>query len=307
MLIPAGFTQQSVPTPLGAMVYYTATSPWLVPEIAQSSLPELPESAETLVFCHGFGGGSSAYEWSQVYPAFVGDARILAPDLIGWGHSAHPARRYTAEDYLTTLTSFLEQTCDRPVTVVASSLTAALVIRIAIDRPDLFRALILTTPSGLSDFGEDYSRSLIAQIVTTPVVDRLLYQLGIANPAGIQSFLSQRQFANPERIFPEIVSAYLASAKEPQAEDAALSFVRGDLCFDLARYVPQLTTPTAILWGDKSQFTSPELGRRLAQLNPTAIRFFHPLTGVGLTPQLEQPALTIALVRRYWSLLSAHA
>lgn len=28
-------------------------------------------SKETLVFLHGFGGGSSAYKWSKVYPAFA--------------------------------------------------------------------------------------------------------------------------------------------------------------------------------------------------------------------------------------------
>jgi pimeloyl-ACP methyl ester carboxylesterase len=83
----------------------------------------------------------------------------------------------------------------------------------------------------------------------------------------------------------------------------ALSFVRGDLSFDLSLYIQQLTTPTAIIWGQKSQLTGPEIGRRLAQLNPQAIRIFQLLDDVGLTPQLELPAVTIGLIRRFLPML----
>ncbi|PSB28162.1 alpha/beta fold hydrolase [Stenomitos frigidus] len=295
MFLPPGFDQHSIVTTLGTMVYYTADiSPWVTDD--RANLP-------TLVFLHGFGGGSSAYEWSKVYPAFASEYRILAPDLIGWGRSEHPERQYKVDDYITTIIEFLEQTCDGAVTVVASSLTAAIVIRAAIARPELFRALILTAPAGLSDFGKDYTRSFFAQLVSTPVLDRVLYSTGIAASWGIRNFLEQRQFAKADRIFPEIVEAYLESAQQPNAEYAALSFVRGDLSFDLALYIAQLTVPTAIIWGKRSQFTEPEIGHRLAALNPQAIRALQVIDDVGLTPQLELPAVSIALIRRFLDLL----
>ncbi|MGB7444306.1 MAG: alpha/beta hydrolase [Coleofasciculaceae cyanobacterium] len=299
MIEPNGFKQKSLVTSLGRMVYYTAAEmPWLQSETLE--VTELP----TLVFLHGFGGGSSAYEWSKVYPAFASEYKILAPDLIGWGRSEHPERNYQIEDYVTTIIEFIEQTCTEPVPVVASSLTAAFTIRAAIKRPELFKCLILTTPAGLSDFGEDYGRSFFAQLVSTPILDRLLYSTGIATSGGIRSFLEGRQFARSNRVYQEIVDAYLASAAQPKAEYAALSFVRGDLCFDLSLYIPQLTTPTAIIWGQKSEFTGPEIGQRLAQLNPQAVRFFQTIEDVGLTPQLELPAVTIGLIRRYLKELS---
>lgn len=299
MIEPNGFKQHSVVTSLGRMVYYTAEEkPWRGADAAD------PNDLPTLVFLHGFGGGSSAYEWSKVYPAFASEYRILAPDLIGWGRSEHPERNYQIDDYITTIVEFLEKTCTSPTPVVASSLTAAFTIRAAIARPELFKCLILTTPAGLSDFGEDYTRSFFAQLVKTPILDRILYSTGIATSGGIRSFLENRQFARPSRVYQEIVDAYLASAEQPNAEYAALSFVRGDLCFDLSLYVPQLTTPTAILWGQKSEFTGPDIGKRLAELNPQAIRVFQPLDDVGLTPQLEVPAVTIGLIRRYLKLLT---
>jgi pimeloyl-ACP methyl ester carboxylesterase len=302
MIEPNGFKQHSLVTSLGRMVYYTAEEiPWREKDATEPN--ELP----TLVFLHGFGGGSSAYEWSKVYPAFAAEYRVLAPDLIGWGRSEHPARDYKIDDYITTIIEFIEGTCTAPTPVVASSLTAAFTIRAAIARPDLFKCLILTTPAGLSDFGEDYRRSFFAQLISTPVLDRILYSTGVATSAGIRSFLENRQFARPTRVYQEIVDAYLESAQQPNAEYAALSFVRGDLCFDLSLYVPQLTTPTAIIWGQKSEFTGPEIGKRLAALNPQAIRVFQPLDDVGLTPQLELPAVTIGLIRRYLNFLDQSA
>lgn len=298
MLQPQGFEQRSIMTSLGKMVYYTATgSLW-----QDQSNPQT--NRETLVFLHGFGGGSSAYEWSKVYPALATEYRILAPDLIGWGQSEHPARNYTIDDYLTTIREFVEQTCTEPVTAIASSLTAAFTIRVAITHPQLFKSLILVTPAGLSDFGEDYSQSFFAQLVRVPILDRLLYSTGVATTGGVRSFLEQRQFAQANRVYEEIVTAYVQSAQTDQAEYAALSFVRGDLCFDLSLYIEQLVTPTAIIWGQKSQFTGPDIGYRLSQKNPQAIRVFQPLEDVGLTPQLELPAVTIGLLRRYLSLLS---
>ena len=63
---------------------------------------------------HGLGGGSSAYEWSKVYPAFAAEYRVLAPDMMGWGRSAHPEHSYSPEDYITTIEKFIEHTCNEP-------------------------------------------------------------------------------------------------------------------------------------------------------------------------------------------------
>ena len=205
--------------------------------------------------------------------------------------------------FRSTIEEFLQQTCEGAVKVIVSSLTAAFTIRVAISHPELFKSLILTTPAGLSDFGENYSRSFFAQLISTPILDKLIYSTGVATSGGIRSFLEQRQFADSNRVQEEVVEAYLESAKQANAEYAALSFVRGDLCFDLSQYIEQLTIPTAIIWGKKSQFTGPEIGQRLAAMNPQAIKIFQQLENVGLTPQLELPGVTISLIKKFMNLL----
>ncbi|MDM9379728.1 alpha/beta hydrolase [Chlorogloeopsis sp. ULAP01] len=288
---PPGFGHKVINSSLGSIVYYTQTTePWCI-----AKTEDLPP----LIFLHCFGGGSSAYEWSKVYPAFASTHRILAPDLIGWGDSAHPVRDYQINDYLTTITEFIRHTCSPPVTVLASSLTAAFVIRLAVAQPFLFNALYLVCPSGFDDFGQGAGRRLPLQVINTPLLDNLIYALGAENELAVNNFLQSFLFAKPQRVSPEMVEAYLFSAQQPNAKFAALAFLQGNLYFDLSLYIQQLTIPTVIFWGEKAQFTNVNLGRRLAKLNPTVIRDFHAIADTGVLPHLEMPEAVIGLLQRY--------
>ncbi|MBW4463343.1 MAG: alpha/beta fold hydrolase [Nodosilinea sp. WJT8-NPBG4] len=289
MFIPPGFIQRSVALSLGTVAYIEADSDFW---------PEPPASAVPLLFVHGLGGGSSSYEWSKVYPAFAAEHLVLAADLIGWGSSDHPDRPLTTADYLSLLRELIELCPTSPV-VVSSSLSGAMLVRVAIDHPDRLRGLFLVAPAGLADFGQDPSRSPINQLVKLPVIDQVLYRGAIATAEGIKLFLTQRQFADASKISDDIVAAYLKSAQQPNADVAALAFVRGDLSFDLATYLPLLTVPTVLLWGEVAQLTDVSIGRRFAALNSAAIRRFEVLPGVGLTPQLEQPGVTIGLIQQF--------
>jgi pimeloyl-ACP methyl ester carboxylesterase len=279
------------------MVYYTPVAPpWRTFTTQEEDLPPL-------VFLHNFGGGASAYEWSKVYPAFASTYQVIAPDLIGWGQSAHPVRDYQVSDYLTTLAEFLSQVSDSPVPVVASSLTGALIVRLAIERPELFKALFLVCPSGFADFGQDAGRRVPLNVIRIPLLNSLIYSLGATNEAAVANFLVQFLFASPDRVTGEMVEAYLASAQQPNGEYAALAFLRGDLYFDLSLYIPQLTVPTVIVWGEKAQFTREKLGQRLASLNPKAIRGYEVIADTGVLPHLEQPAVVIGLLDQYLKFL----
>jgi pimeloyl-ACP methyl ester carboxylesterase len=284
---PPGFGQKVIQTSLGEIVYYTQTSqPWLT---ANQNLPPI-------LFLHNFGGGASAYEWSKVYPAFAATHRIIAPDLIGWGDSAHPVRDYKINDYLTTISEFIQQTCNSPVTVVASSLTAALIVRLAINQPHLFQRLFLVSPSGFNDFGEGAGRRLPLPLINTPIIESLIYMLGAENEFAVRNFLQSFLFTKPERVTEEMVQAYLTSAQQPNAKFSALAFLRGDLYFDLSLYIQRLTIPTIILWGEQAQFTPVKLGKRLAGLNANAIQHFYTLPEVGILPHLEIPGVVIGLL-----------
>lgn len=291
---PPGFGQRTFTTSLGVMAYYTPTGfPWRVEN-------DPAEALSPLVFLHSLGGGSSAYEWSKVYPAFAASHWVIAPDLIGWGQSTHPAREYRPEDYIGVIVEMLDQ-IGTSTPLIATSLTAGLAIRVAIARPDRVQSLFLVCPSGYSDFGADYRRGLGAQLAGIPFVDRLLYSVGAANEVAIRNFMQQFLFANPARITDEMVAAYLASALQSNAEYAALSSLKGSLVFDLSLYMTQLTTPTAFVWGAKTRFNTPALGKRLASLNPEAVTEFYELPDVGVLPHLELPAVVVGVLQSWLS------
>jgi len=90
------------------MVYYTpVAAPWSI-----SGMEDLP-----LIFLLHWRRGFRL-RVVQGLPRFCHHYRVLAPDLIGWGESAHPVRDYQIADYMTTLAEFIQQTCRSPVAVV---------------------------------------------------------------------------------------------------------------------------------------------------------------------------------------------
>ena len=284
---PSGFKQESVQTRLGSMVYYR---------------PEVVVAADKpLVFFHNFGGGASAFEWSQVYAFFSRTHRILAPDLIGWGNSAHPERRYSVQDYLDTIEDFLREVSEEPVIAIASSFTGALIARLAATKPDLFEKLFLVCPAGFRDFGTGAGRRLPEPIINTPFLDKAIYTLGATNEIAVRNFLENFLYEKRDRLSPETVNAYLASANKPNAEYAALSFLRGDLYFDLAPYWVQIQKPTALVWGEKAKFTPVSTGERLAALNPNAVEQLQVVSDTGVLPHLEQPGTVAALLLQFLS------
>ncbi|MGB3138685.1 MAG: alpha/beta hydrolase [Nodosilinea sp.] len=287
---PLGFIQQALATDLGVMAYYTPSGwPW-----QEDKAPRVP-----IVFLHSLGGGSSAFEWSKVYAAFGATHRVIAPDLIGWGQSTHPARAYSVDDYHYMITHLLESVAETPALVAATSLTAGVVIRLAAKRPDLFKGLFLVSPSGNSDFGRDYKTSLPARLAGTPGVDQLLYQVGAANELAVRSFLSTFLFADSRRITPETVQAYLTCTQQPNAEYAALASLNGDISFDLSRYMGQLQTPTTFVLGTGSRFSAPAMVKRLASLNPQSVQHVIEIADSGVLPHVEHPAVVVGLLRQF--------
>ncbi|MFZ4666543.1 MAG: alpha/beta fold hydrolase [Prochlorotrichaceae cyanobacterium] len=290
---PPGFKVQSFSLPQGAIVYYTqGGNPWPLDSL---------EEAPVLLFLHSLGGGSSAYEWSKVYGGLAAEYRIIAPDLIGWGASAHPPIHYQLEDYLQILRDLLRAVSNhwktRPRCVIASSVLGAMMMRLAVEDPECCDRLFLMCPSGYRDFGSQDSSGLAAQLAALPILDRLIYAVGAANEFAIQNFLSQFLFANPQRITEEMIQAYLASALQPNADYAALSALRGDVFFDLAETIDRLTIPTTFIWGSQAQFSKPAMGRRLQTLNPQAIQAFFEIPDTGVLAHLEQPGVVISLLR----------
>ena len=182
----------------------------------------------------------------------------------------------------------LEGLSAAPALVVATSLTAGVVIRLAIARPICFRGYFWCLPLAIATLAVTIKPAYRLCLAGTPGLDRLIYQLGAANELAVQSFLTNFLFANPSRITPDIVQAYTACTQQPNAEYAALSSLNGDISFDLSRFIGQLNVPTTVVVGEKSRFLPPAVVKRLAGLNPKAVQQVWEVPDSGVLPHLEQ-------------------
>jgi len=205
MLKTTGFGQRVIETSLGSMVYYTQwlhRGRFLVWKIYPVNLPPqlwrlpLTSGPRFTRFCH--------------------QLPRVSPDLIGWGESG-PGLQIADYDDIGRV---------YPTNLSLSSggggvFPAALSIRLAIQQPDLFQALFLVCPAGFDDFGQVLGADSL-QVISTPLLDRLIYALG-ENEIAVRNFLEQFLLKS-ERVSQEMVEAYLASAQQPNAEYAALAF-----------------------------------------------------------------------------------
>lgn len=316
----------SLTTALGHLSYWERR-----PTEADRGEEDAPIDRLPLVFCHGLGVGSSAFEWSRVYSALgsgagasdtgvpdtgvpgaggsdadgtdtegvdaVGVAphllapHLIVPEFIGWGRSDKPDRRYQVQDYLDQLEQVLVEVARSPAWVIAASLTGGLALMLACQKPHLFRGLALVSPSGYGDFGQTYRNPFLAGLAPWGL-DRSLYPWLTQSwtiALAIDRFLlsPHTPLSMPER--QAIHRAYRTAAQRPHAQIAALATLRGDLCFDLAAWVPRLQVPTHLLWGQQARASAVTLGPRLQALNPDQIRTVTVVPNAGMVPHLEHP------------------
>jgi pimeloyl-ACP methyl ester carboxylesterase len=103
-----------------------------------------------LVLLHGGGLDDARLSWAPLWPALTGHARLLAPDLPGYGGSPLGQTAPTLEGYRTWLLAFLDAAGIQTAVVVGMSLGGGIALRTALDAPARVAGLVLLAPYGIS-------------------------------------------------------------------------------------------------------------------------------------------------------------
>src|SRR5215210_1755188 len=103
---------------------------------------------EPLVLVHGIYAGASSFEFRKNIEELSKSFRVYALDLLGCGMSERPSRRYEPEDVASQVEGFVREEIGEGAHLVASSLSAALIVPAAVRSPRLFRKLVLICPTG---------------------------------------------------------------------------------------------------------------------------------------------------------------
>jgi pimeloyl-ACP methyl ester carboxylesterase len=196
---------------------------------------------EPLMLVHGLGG--SAANWLALAPLLLPGRRLIVPELPGHGGSDPPAAAASLSAYADGLAALL----DGPTAVVGHSLGGAVVLRLAIRRPELVSALVLAGAAGISSGSRRARYGLTITGLLKPGRRIAPYRSRVARSAALKTLVFGRWgAADPPALPPEMAEAFLSGpARHTDTVSAAKALVRDDPRPDL----DGVRCPVLLLWG----------------------------------------------------------
>ena len=227
--------------------------------------------APPVLLVHWVYAGASSYEFRKNFKELSENFRVYALDLLGCGLSERPRRSYGPEDIAAQVEDFAREEIGGQVYLVASSLSAALVVPAAVRSPRLFKKLVLICPTGLGSLDRS-SGSLcdtIYSLFYAPVLGDALYN-ALVSRRGIRYYLGGMSYHDQEFVTQEIVEDYYQTSHQPGAKHFPAAFVSGKLNFGLSDLWPRVPHKTLIAWGQQARTTPVSQANRFVRLNPRA-------------------------------------
>jgi long-chain acyl-CoA synthetase len=221
------------------------------------------QASPVLFFVQGAGG--HALQWVNQLRHFSKDYRCIAPDLRGHGRSDKPRDGYTVNQVTDDLVAVLDGLgVQEPVMLLAHSAGGLLGINFATHYPERLTKLVLVNTA--------------AQLP----LNRWM-RLGLRIPSVLmvlaRPFLQRRgRFNAPPHIFKEFV------------ENSVRSWQGWDL-------LPDITTPTLVIAGQRDWYVRPSMSRRTAYAMPRAR--LEIIRAAGHQAPLERPAAVNRAVERF--------
>src|ERR687889_141020 len=228
------------------------------------------DGAPPLLLVHGVYAGASSYEFRRNFHELAKDFRVYALDLLGCGLSERPGRRYEPEDVAAQVEDFAREEMEAPASyLIASSLSAALVVPAAVRRPRLFKKLVLICPTGYGTLDRPSGRlgDVIYGLFRAPVLGNTLYH-AIVSRWGLRYFLKGMTYNDPDFVTGELVENYYRTSHQPGARYFVAAFVAGKLNLGVADLWPRVPHRTLICWGLEAKTGPVEQAQRFVLHNP---------------------------------------
>ena len=227
--------------------------------------------APPVLLVHGIYAGASSFEFRRNFSDLARDFRVYALDLLGCGCSERPRRLYRQEDVAAQVENFAREEIGARTHLVASSLSAALVVPAAVRSPRLFRRLVLVCPTGLGSLDRPSGRlgDAIHGLFRVPVFGDALYY-AIASHRSIRYYLRSMSYHDPKFATDDLVEAYYRTSHQPGAKHFLAAFVSGKLNLGLTGYWSKVPHRSLVTWGQEAKTTSVSQGRNFVRRNPRA-------------------------------------
>lgn len=254
-------------------------------------------AGEVVVLIHGMAGSSQT--WEAILPQLAEHYRVIAPDLLGHGHSAKPRTDYSLGAFAASLRDLLDELGIGSATLVGHSLGGGVAMQFLYQHPESCRRLILISSGGLgTDVG--WILRLLAAPGTEFVLPVIAPKpvLGIGN--RVRSLLSTAGLRSPRA--EQIWQAY-SSLADPPTRAAFLRTLRsvvdhrGQSVSALSRLALRPQVPSLVIWGERDQIIPVEHGEVVRAARPDSR--LEVLAGLGHFPHVEAPAEVAAAINRF--------
>lgn len=228
-------------------------------------------SAPPLLLVHGVYAGASSFEFRKNFSELSRDFRVYALDLLGCGRSGRPDRRYAPEDVAAQVEDFVREEIGARAHLVASSLSAALVVPAVVRSPRLFGKLVLICPTGLGSLDRPSGAlgKAVYALFRVPILGDALYNAIVSRP-GIRYYLGNMAFHDDTFVTDELVEDYYRTSHQPGAKHFPAAFVSGKLNLGLADLWPRVPQKSLVLWGQEAKTVPPSEGANFTRRNPRA-------------------------------------
>jgi pimeloyl-ACP methyl ester carboxylesterase len=253
-------------------------------------------TGQPVLLVHSINAAASSFEMRGPFRGLQDTHAVHAIDLLGFGRSDRPNRRYLADDYIDLIGDTLLQ-IGQPAVIVASTLGAAFSIAAADRWPDRVKALVLVCPVGITLLSQmPGTPQFIAYALLRGPVGEAIFA-GLVTRPSMNYFIKDQTYADPAKVDEETFNGFYDAAHQPGAAYAPLCFVTGLLNCNIAEPFARLRQPVLIAWGRKAEITKLKQADPFMQRNPRArLEIFD---NAGMIVQDEFPDEFNALVREF--------
>ena len=255
---------------------------------------------EPLLLVHGVYAGASSLEFRENFGELSEHFRVYALDLMGCGLSEKPRLDYGPEDVVSQVEDFVREEIGGGAHLVASSLTAALVVPAAVRGPKVFKKLVLVCPTGYGTLDRPSGPlgDAVLGLFRAPILGETLYH-ALVSRAGIRYYLERMAYHDPALVTEGVVEDYHRVGHGPGAKHFPASFVAGKLNLGVAGLWPRVPHKSLLCWGQEARTVPLADLNNFAQNNPRSEpRVFR---DAALLPHVERAATFNEEARRFLS------
>ena len=217
-----------------------------------------------IIILHGLMGGLSNFDGMTSFFPKKG-YKVLMPELPLY---SLPILKTNVKEFARYLKKFIDHKKFKEVIIVGNSLGGHIGLLFTKLYPEHVKALVITGSSGLyeSAMGESYPKR------------------------GDKDYIRKKTenvFYDPKIATPELLEDVYDTINDRSKLIRTLSIAKSAIRHNMAKDLPEMTTPTCIIWGKNDSVTPPNVGEEFDQLLPDSELFW--IDKCGHAAMMEHP------------------